>query len=265
MSGVNGPTTDAHPGDAPVLELRDVRQTYGDGEAAVHALRGIDLRVVRGDYIAIMGPSGSGKSTLMHVFAGLDSPTHGRITIGDADITDLDDNALTLLRRRSLGFVFQAFNLVPTLSVMGNVTLPFELDGRRPSALEISWVRELLARLGIGMLESRRPHELSGGQQQRVAIARALAMRPQLIFADEPTGNLDSKSSREVLSLLRDLTREYQQTVVLVTHDPVAASHADRVIFIADGSIAHDVRTLDLGPEPAKALSDVILSLEVSA
>ncbi|QWT23779.1 ABC transporter ATP-binding protein [Subtercola sp. PAMC28395] len=261
----SAPTHAPTPAGAIAARALGVSKIYGTGESQTRALDTIDLDIESGSLTAIMGPSGSGKSTLMHVFAGLDSPTHGRISIGDADITDLDDNALTLLRRRSLGFVFQAFNLVPTLSVMGNVTLPFELDGRRPSALELAWVRELLARLGIGMLESRRPHELSGGQQQRVAIARALAMRPQLIFADEPTGNLDSKSSREVLGLLRDLTREYQQTVVLVTHDPVAASHADRVIFIADGSIAHDVRTVDLGPEPAKALSDVILSLEVSA
>lgn len=237
-----------------------VSKIYGTGDSATTALDNVDLEIQAGTLTAIMGPSGSGKSTLMHVFAGLDSATHGRISIGDTDITDLDDNALTLLRRRSLGFVFQAFNLVPTLSVMGNVTLPFELDGRRPSTLELAWVRELLGRLGLGMLETRRPHELSGGQQQRVAIARALAMRPQLIFADEPTGNLDSKSSREVLGLLRDLTREYHQTVVLVTHDPVAASHADRVIFIADGSVAHDV-----GASDPKTLSDIILSLEVTA
>ncbi|MDF2442750.1 MAG: putative transport system ATP-binding protein, partial [Subtercola sp.] len=218
-----------------------VSKVYGTGDSATTALDSIDLEIHGGTLTAIMGPSGSGKSTLMHVFAGLDSATSGTILIGDTDITHLDDNALTLLRRRSLGFVFQAFNLVPTLSVLGNVTLPFELDGRRPGAGELAWIRELLGRLGIGMLEARRPHELSGGQQQRVAIARALAMRPQLIFADEPTGNLDSRSSREVLGLLRDLTREYDQTVVLVTHDPVAASHADRVVFIADGRIARDV------------------------
>ncbi|UFS57531.1 ABC transporter ATP-binding protein [Subtercola endophyticus] len=242
-------------------EARGVSKIYGTGHSATTALDNVDLQIGAGSLTAIMGPSGSGKSTLMHVFAGLDNATHGTVIIGDTDITHLDDNALTLLRRRQLGFVFQAFNLVPTLSVLGNVTLPFELDGRKPSTAELAWVRELLGRLGLGMLETRRPHELSGGQQQRVAIARALAMRPQLIFADEPTGNLDSRSSREVLTLLRDLTREYAQTVVLVTHDPVAASHADRVIFIADGAIARDV----VGTSDAKALSDIILSLEVAA
>ncbi|RFA09218.1 peptide ABC transporter ATP-binding protein [Subtercola boreus] len=237
-----------------------VSKVYGSGDSATTALDAIDLEIAAGSLTAIMGPSGSGKSTLMHVFAGLDSATRGRVTIGETDITHLDDTALTLLRRRSLGFVFQAFNLVPTLSVLGNVTLPFELDGRRPDAAELAWIRELLGRLGIGMLETRRPHELSGGQQQRVAIARAIAMRPQLVFADEPTGNLDSRSSREVLGLLRDLTREYRQTVVLVTHDPVAASHADRVVFIADGRVARDV-----GASSPKELSDIILSLEVAA
>ena len=246
---------------AVAAEARGVSKIYGIGDSATTALKNVDLQIGSGSLTAIMGPSGSGKSTLMHVFAGLDNATHGTVTIGDTDITHLDDNALTVLRRRQLGFVFQAFNLVPTLTVLGNVTLPFELDGRKPTAAELKWVRELLGRLGLGMLEARRPHELSGGQQQRVAIARALAMSPSLIFADEPTGNLDSRSSREVLTLLRDLTREYAQTVVLVTHDPVAASHADRVIFIADGAIARDV----VGRSDAKTLSDIILSLEVAA
>ncbi|MGA1837338.1 ABC transporter ATP-binding protein [Herbiconiux sp. 11R-BC] len=237
---------------------RGVGKTYGAGDSATVALHDVDLDIRAGSLTAIMGPSGSGKSTLMHVFAGLDSASTGTVLIGDVDITHLDDDALTLLRRRSLGFVFQAFNLVPTLSVFGNVTLPFELDGRKLTDTESAWIHELLARLGLGALEQRRPHELSGGQQQRVAIARALAMRPQLIFADEPTGNLDSRSSREVLTLLRDLTREYQQTVILVTHDPVAASHADRVIFIADGTLARDVPASD-----PKTLSDIILDLEV--
>ncbi|RFA22749.1 ABC transporter ATP-binding protein [Subtercola boreus] len=236
-----------------------VSKVYGSGTSATTALDAVDLEITSGSLTAIMGPSGSGKSTLMHVFAGLDTATSGQVSIGDTDITHLDDNALTLLRRRNLGFVFQAFNLVPTLSVLGNVTLPFELDGRKPTTDELAWVRLLLGRLGIGTLEARRPHELSGGQQQRVAIARALAMRPQLVFADEPTGNLDSRSSREVLGLLGDLTAEFQQTVVLVTHDAVAASHADRVIFIADGRVVRDVAKSD-----AKTLSDIILSLEVA-
>jgi putative ABC transport system ATP-binding protein len=249
----SGPTTIA-------ASVRGLRKTYGDGPTQTTALDGIDLEIQRGTLTAIMGPSGSGKSTLMHVFAGLDTATSGRVTIGDTDITDLDDDALTLLRRRKLGFVFQAFNLVPTLSVIGNIELPFELDGRKPSAEERSWIAELLGKLGLSGFEARRPHELSGGQQQRVAIARALAIKPTLIFADEPTGNLDSKSSRAVLALLGMLTRDYQQTVVLVTHDPVAASYADRVVFIADGMIVQDVPRND-----AKALSDIILMLEVTA
>ncbi|MCI4660056.1 ABC transporter ATP-binding protein [Cryobacterium zhongshanensis] len=248
----------AHPTIA--ASVRGITKTYGTGDTQAIALDGIDLDIHRGTLTAIMGPSGSGKSTLMHVFAGLDSATTGRVMIGDTDITDLDDDALTLLRRRKLGFVFQAFNLVPTLSVLGNVELPFELDGRKPGAGERAWINELLGRLGLSGLENRRPHELSGGQQQRVAIARALASKPTLIFADEPTGNLDSKSSRDVLSLLGVLTREYDQTVVLVTHDPVAASYADRVLFIADGAIVHDV-----GRSDPKALSDIILMLEVAA
>jgi putative ABC transport system ATP-binding protein len=234
----SGPTTIA-------ASVRGLRKTYGDGPTQTTALDGIDLEIQRGTLTAIMGPSGSGKSTLMHVFAGLDTATSGRVTIGDTDITDLDDDALTLLRRRKLGFVFQAFNLVPTLSVIGNIELPFELDGRKPSAEERSWIAELLGKLGLSGFEARRPHELSGGQQQRVAIAR---------------GNLDSKSSRAVLALLGMLTRDYQQTVVLVTHDPVAASYADRVVFIADGMIVQDVPRND-----AKALSDIILMLEVTA
>ncbi|MDQ1579485.1 MAG: putative transport system ATP-binding protein [Microbacteriaceae bacterium] len=243
-----------------VASARGVGKTYGTGEGVVTALRHIDLDIERGKLTAIMGPSGSGKSTLMHMLAGLDTPTSGRVIVGKSDLSGLDDDQLTVLRRRQIGFVFQAFNLVPTLTVMGNVLLPFELDGVKPTAEHFARVRNLLAGLGLGAMEGRRPHELSGGQQQRVAIVRALAMQPSLIFADEPTGSLDSRSGREVLSILRQSTSEFGQSVVLVTHDPVAASYADRVVFIADGRIARDVSATD-----AKTLSEIALDLEVRA
>ena len=187
-----------------------------------------------------MGPSGSGKSTLMHIMAGLDAATSGRAWIGDTDITTLSDLELTILRRRRVGFVFQAFNLVPTLDAIGNILLPFDLDGRRPSALERARIEGLVETLGLGTRLRHRPHQLSGGQQQRVAIARALATAPDLVFADEPTGNLDSRSGREVLSLLAAASRDHGQSIAMVTHDPIAASHADRVIFLGDGRIVAD-------------------------
>jgi putative ABC transport system ATP-binding protein len=243
-----------------VAAARGVTKRYGTGENQVTALDEIDLEIERGALTAIMGPSGSGKSTLMHVLAGLDSVSSGSIRLGDTELTTLDDTQLTVLRRREIGFVFQSFNLVPTLDVIGNITLPFELDGLRTTPERVEWINGLLAELGLSTLKHRRPHELSGGQQQRVAIARALAVRPTLIFADEPTGNLDSRSGREVLELLTQATRTHNQSVVLVTHDPVAASHADRVVFIADGRIAKDV-----GASDAKTLSDIILGLEVRA
>ncbi|WP_404431161.1 ABC transporter ATP-binding protein [Microbacterium lacus] len=220
--------------------VHQLTKTFGAGESAVRALDGVSVGIRRGEFTAIMGPSGSGKSTLMHVMAGLDSPTTGTAWIGDTDITGLSDLELTLLRRRRVGFVFQAFNLVPTLDALANILLPFDLDGRRPSALERARIDGLIDTLGLTGRLRHRPHELSGGQQQRVAIARALATAPDLVFADEPTGNLDSRSGREVLSLLTIASREHGQSIAMVTHDPIAASHADRVLFLGDGRVVAD-------------------------
>ncbi|TQK18426.1 putative ABC transport system ATP-binding protein [Microbacterium sp. SLBN-154] len=220
--------------------VQQLTKTYGTGDSAVRALDGVTIGIRRGEFTAIMGPSGSGKSTLMHVMAGLDAPTSGRAWLGDTEITGLTDLELTILRRRRVGFVFQAFNLVPTLDAIGNILLPFDLDGRRPSALERARIDRLVASLGLSSRLGHRPHQLSGGQQQRVAIARALATAPDVVFADEPTGNLDSRSGREVLRLLADASREHGQSIAMVTHDPVAASHADRVIVLGDGRIAAD-------------------------
>lgn len=222
--------------------MHRVRKSYGDTSNIVHALDDVSLDVRRGEFTAIMGPSGSGKSTLMHVMAGLDSVTSGQVTLADTDITALGDDALTELRRRQIGFIFQAFNLVPTLDVRSNILLPFELDGRPPTDLESAWVEQLISTLGLGGRVNHLPHQLSGGQQQRVAIARALGSRPHLIFADEPTGNLDSRTGREVLALLAAAVREYGQSIVMVTHDPVAASYADRIVFLADGHIVDERR-----------------------
>ncbi|AZC12508.1 ABC transporter ATP-binding protein [Microbacterium sp. ABRD28] len=220
--------------------VQQLTKTYGTGDSAVRALDGVTIGIRRGEFTAIMGPSGSGKSTLMHVMAGLDAPTSGRAWLGDTEISGLTDLELTILRRRRVGFVFQAFNLVPTLDALGNILLPFDLDGRRPSALERARIDRLVASLGLASRLGHRPHQLSGGQQQRVAIARALATAPDVVFADEPTGNLDSRSGREVLRLLADASREHGQSIAMVTHDPVAASHADRVIVLGDGRIAAD-------------------------
>ncbi|NYF15311.1 putative ABC transport system ATP-binding protein [Microbacterium sp. AK009] len=220
--------------------VQQLTKTYGAGDSAVRALDGVTIGIRRGEFTAIMGPSGSGKSTLMHVMAGLDAPTSGRAWLGDTEITGLSDLDLTILRRRRVGFVFQAFNLVPTLDALGNILLPFDLDGRRPSALERARIDRLVESLGLAARLGHRPHQLSGGQQQRVAIARALATAPDVVFADEPTGNLDSRSGREVLRLLADASREHGQSIAMVTHDPVAASHADRVIVLGDGRIAAD-------------------------
>jgi putative ABC transport system ATP-binding protein len=220
--------------------VQQLTKTYGSGANTVRALDEVSVGIRRGEFTAIMGPSGSGKSTLMHVMAGLDAPTSGRAWIGDTDITGLSDLELTILRRRRVGFVFQAFNLVPTLDARANIMLPFDLDGRRPTALERSRIDALVETLGLTARLSHRPHELSGGQQQRVAIARALATAPDLVFADEPTGNLDSRSGRDVLRLLAEASAQHGQSIAMVTHDPVAASHADRVIFLGDGRIVAD-------------------------
>ncbi|MGC2940591.1 ABC transporter ATP-binding protein [Brevibacterium sp. FAM 24638] len=220
----------------PIARLRDVSKVFDPKGAAVTALSGVSLDIAPARLTAVMGPSGSGKSTLIHVLAGLDRPTSGTVHLGEEEITKLRDDDLTALRRRRIGFVFQSFNLVPTLNVKENIRLPFELDDRRPNADERSWIATVVQRLGLEDRLKHRPNELSGGQQQRTAIARALATRPDILFADEPTGNLDAKSGREVMAIMRDAVRDFGQSIVLVTHDPIVAAHADRVIFLADGT-----------------------------
>ena len=220
-----------------VVTARDVTRRYGQGATAVEALRGVSLDVNRGQLVAVMGPSGSGKSTLMHILAGLDKPTSGEVEIGGTRITELGDNALTRLRREHIGFVFQFFNLLPMLTAEENILLPLTIAGEKP---ERAWLEELLGKTGLDDRRTHRPSELSGGQQQRVAIARALVSRPTVVFADEPTGNLDSHTSEEILELLRHAVDEYGQTVVMVTHDPTAAALADRILFLADGLIVRD-------------------------
>jgi putative ABC transport system ATP-binding protein len=216
-----------------------VWKVYGSGEAQVAALRGVDAEFIRGRYTAIMGPSGSGKSTLMHCLAGLDTVNSGQVFIGDAQVTGLGDAGLTRLRRDKVGFIFQQFNLLPTLSAEENILLPLSIAGRKPDK---QWYDTVIDTVGLRDRLRHRPSQLSGGQQQRVACARALVARPEVIFADEPTGNLDSRSSNEVLSFLRNSVREFGQTIVMVTHDPNAASYADRVIFLSDGQIVDEMR-----------------------
>lgn len=220
----------------PIARLRDVSKVFDPKGAAVTALSGVSLDIAPAKLTAVMGPSGSGKSTLMHVLAGLDRPTSGTVHLGEQEITKLRDDDLTALRRRRIGFVFQAFNLVPTLTIKENIRLPFELDDRRPGADERAWISTVVHRLGLEDRLKHRPNELSGGQQQRTAIARALATRPDILFADEPTGNLDAKSGREVMAIMDEAVRDFGQSIVLVTHDPIVAAHADRVVFIADGT-----------------------------
>jgi putative ABC transport system ATP-binding protein len=215
-----------------------VVKAYGSGETQVMALDGVSLDIQRGAFTAIMGPSGSGKSTLMHCLAGLDTVTSGRIWIGGTEITGLKDKKLTKLRRDNVGFIFQAFNLLPTLNGLENITLPMDIAGRKPDK---EWHDRVIETVGLGGRLKHRPSQLSGGQQQRVAVARALASRPEIIFADEPTGNLDSRSGAEILGFLRNSVRELGQTVVMVTHDPAAASYADRVVFLADGRIVDEL------------------------
>ena len=216
----------------------ELTKVYGSGETRVVALDAVDVRFQKGRFTAVMGPSGSGKSTLMHCVAGLDSPTSGRIVIGDTEIGPLKDKQLTQLRRDRIGFVFQAFNLVPTLTAEENILLPLAIAGRRPDP---DWYRTVIDTVDLADRLGHKPTELSGGQQQRVACARALISRPDIIFADEPTGNLDSRSSAEVLGFLRHSVEEFGQTIVMVTHDPVAASYADRALFLADGAIVAEV------------------------
>ena len=213
-------------------------KTYGEGEAAVHALDGITVEFATSRFTAIMGPSGSGKSTLLHCLAGLDRLTSGQIFLGDIDLSSLNEKQLTLIRRDRIGFVFQAFNLIPTLSAEENITLPMALAGRKP---EKAWFDQIVSTVRLADRLTHRPNELSGGQQQRVAVARALLSKPDLIFADEPTGNLDSRSGREILEFMRAAVSELGQTIVMVTHDPIAAGFADRIVFLADGKIVDEM------------------------
>ena len=222
----------------PASRAHALRKVYGTGAAEVRALDGVDVEFASGAFTAIMGPSGSGKSTLMHLLAGLDDATSGTVHLGGTDLTALDDDALTRLRRDRVGFVFQSFNLLPMLTAEQNILLPLDLAGRSPDR---QWMDTLVSTLGLQGRLTHRPSELSGGQQQRVAIARALVTQPEVVFADEPTGNLDSRSGAEVLGFLRRSVRELGRTIIMVTHDPVAASYADRVLLLADGRIAGDI------------------------
>jgi putative ABC transport system ATP-binding protein len=222
-----------------VVSADSVTRRFGEGATAVEALRGVTLGVELGRLTAVMGPSGSGKSTLMHILAGLDRPTNGTVTIAGTEITGLDDTDLTKLRRERIGFIFQFFNLLPMLTAEENILVPVRIAGREP---DDGWFEELVDRVGLGDRLTHRPSELSGGQQQRVAIARALVSRPTIVFADEPTGNLDSQTSGEILELLQGMVEGFGQTTLMVTHDPQAAAIADRVVFIADGRLVHDVK-----------------------
>jgi putative ABC transport system ATP-binding protein len=230
------------PDRGPVVSAQALTRRYGAGETAVDALRGVSLDVRTSKLTAVMGPSGSGKSTLMHILAGLDKPTDGEVTIAGTSLAHLNDTDLTKLRRKHIGFIFQFFNLLPMLNAEENVVLPLSIAGEKPDQ---EWVRELMSKIGLEDRRDHRPSELSGGQQQRVAIGRALASRPTIVFADEPTGNLDSKTSAEILELMRDSVDGYGQTTVMVTHDARAAAIADRILFLADGLIVKDLGRSD--------------------
>ncbi|MFE0021038.1 ABC transporter ATP-binding protein [Amycolatopsis sp. NPDC059021] len=225
-------------GQDHAVRLDGVTKVYGTGDGAVTALRGVSLQLRRGRFTAVMGPSGSGKSTFLHCAAGLDRPTSGSVRLGETELSKLKEKALTVLRRDRIGFIFQAYNLVPSLSVLDNITLPLRFAGRGADA---AWLREIVGRVGLDQHLQRRPAQLSGGQQQRVAVARALVSRPEVVFADEPTGALDMRTGAEVLELLRRLVDEFGQTVVMVTHDPVAAAHAHSVLFLADGRFVEEM------------------------
>ena len=237
------PTTAEAPAAAPVA-ARALSRSYGEGATAVQALRGVDLDVLSRELVAVMGPSGSGKSTLMHLLAGLDKPTSGTVTIAGTELSALDDGDLTRLRREHIGFIFQFFNLLPMLDAEENIVLPLSIAGEKPDG---EWVEELISKVGLAGRRSHRPSELSGGEQQRVAIARALVTRPTILLADEPTGNLDSKTGEEILALMRDSVDAYGQTTIMVTHDPRAAAIADRILFIADGQIVKQLTGASAG------------------
>ncbi|HYY65247.1 MAG TPA: ABC transporter ATP-binding protein [Gaiellaceae bacterium] len=226
----------------PVVEAHELKRRYGEGDTAVDALRGVSLEVARGKLTAVMGPSGSGKSTLMHILAALDKPTSGSVVLAGTELGELNDTQITKLRRRHIGFIFQFFNLLPMLTAEENVLLPMTIAGEKP---DNEWFDDLMKTVGLDDRRSHRPAELSGGQQQRVAIARALVSKPTVVFADEPTGNLDSKTSEEILELLRNSVDSYGQTTVMVTHDPRAAAIADRILFLADGLIVRDMPRAD--------------------
>ncbi len=240
---------------APAARAIDAHKHYGSGDTEVRALDGVTIGFDRGEFTAVMGPSGSGKSTLMHCMAGLDDLTSGQVFIGDVELGSLNERQLTLLRRDSVGFVFQAFNLVPTLTAEENITLPQRLGN---SDVDRAWFDEVVGAVGLGDRLHHRPDELSGGQQQRVAVARALAGRPEIIFADEPTGNLDSRTGAEILAFMRSAVDRYRQTIVMVTHDPNAAAYADRVVFLNDGQVVHELRdpTADVVLDTMKSLGD---------
>ncbi|MFI0977431.1 ABC transporter ATP-binding protein [Streptomyces sp. NPDC021093] len=238
MSHAAAPAPIHSPATSAAARATGLSKVYGTGETRVVALDSVSVEFGHGHFTAIMGPSGSGKSTLMHCMAGLDSVTSGSVLIGDTELAGLNDRSLTRLRRDKVGFVFQAFNLLPTLTAYENITLPMAIAGRRPDQ---DWVHTVVRTVGLSARLGHRPSQLSGGQQQRVAVARALASRPAIIFADEPTGNLDSRSGAEVLGFLRESVWELGQTVVMVTHDPVAAAHADRVVFLADGRVTDEL------------------------
>ncbi len=223
----------------PAARVVGLTKTYGVGDAMVRALDGVTLDLVAGEFTAVMGPSGSGKSTLMHCCAALDSPDGGQVFLGDVELGSLKDKELTRIRRDEIGFVFQSFNLVPTLTAGENIRLPLSIAGRRP---DLEWFARVIETVGLADRLDHRPNQLSGGQQQRVAVARALVSRPAIVFADEPTGNLDSQSGAEVLGLLRRSVDDHGQTIVMVTHDPVAAAHTDRVVFLADGRAVDELR-----------------------
>ena len=229
---------DAGSGSPNIVEARDLCRRYGEGEVAVNALAGVDVSFPTGRFAAIMGPSGSGKSTLMHILAGLDRPTSGSVKLGGVELGELDDRKLTQLRRDEIGFIFQTFNLLPVLSAEENILLPLSIAGRKPDR---EWLDRLIDAVGIRDRLGHRPAELSGGQQQRVAVARALVSRPSVVFADEPSGNLDSKASSEMLAFMRRSVTEFGQSIVMVTHDPHGAAYADRVVFLADGNIVDEL------------------------